>query len=331
VLAADGATPVSGATIGWSANNGLQLSACGGASSCSVTSDQNGDAITWLTPGAPGLATLTAALAPGVYSPAKSVTTSLNATQLSSDIGVSTPYLWISQGANVGVPLTARVLSNGVPRSGAQVNFTIVNGTGTLSNANAQTNSAGYAAVTLTVTQFSALVQVSVCVAPGNAPCAVVYANPVPLAQQNLQPISGGGQVSTGPAFQPIVVRVTDSASPPNSVVGAPVAFLATVLRPGGTDPTNGGGETNSGNPAMPVILHVSQASGVSDVHGLASITPSGVGFSPPLEVDVMVSAGANALLDYPLFVLPAAASGDASDTTTPTRTPLRAPPNKER
>ena len=86
VMAADGVTPVSGATIGWSANNGLQLSACGGASSCSVTSDQNGDAVTWLTPGASGLATLTATLAPGVYSPAKSVTTSLNATESSSDL-----------------------------------------------------------------------------------------------------------------------------------------------------------------------------------------------------------------------------------------------------
>ena len=331
VLAAEGVTPVSGATIGWSTNNGLQLSACGGVSSCSVTSDQNGDAVTWLTPSAAGLATLTATLAPGVYSPAKSVTTSLNATESASDIGVLTPYLWISQGASLGVPLTARVLSSGIPRSGAQVNFTIVSGSGTLSSASAPTNSTGYATVTLSVTQFSALVQVSVCVAPGNIPCAVVYANPVPLVQQNLQPISGGGQVSTGPAFQPIVVRVTDSASPPNAVVGAPVAFLATVLRPGGTDPTNGGGETNSGNPAMPVILHVSQASNVSDVHGLASITPSGAGFSPPVEVDVMVSAGASALLDYPLFVWPAPSSEETPATHAPVRAPLRAPLDEER
>ena len=331
VLAADGITSVSGATIGWSANNGLQLSACGGASSCSVTSDQNGDAVTWLTPGAAGLSTLTATLAPGIYSPAKSVTTSLNATQSSSDIGVSTPYLWISQGASVAVPLTARVLSNGLARSGAQVNFTVVNGTGTLSSTSASTNSTGYATVTLNVTQFSSLVQVSVCVAPGNVPCAVVYANPVPLAQQHLQPISGGGQISTGSAFQPIVVRITDSASPPNSVVGAPVAFLTTVLRPGGTGPVSGGGETNSGNPAMPVILHVSQSSAVSDIHGLASITASAAGFSPPVEVDVAVSAGASAFLDYPLFVLPALLSDETLAAHAPVRAPLRAPPDERR
>ena len=68
VLAADGITPVSGATIGWSASTRLQLSACGGASSCSIASDQNGNAASWLTPAAAGVATITATLAPGVYS-----------------------------------------------------------------------------------------------------------------------------------------------------------------------------------------------------------------------------------------------------------------------
>jgi hypothetical protein len=41
VLAADGVTPIHGATIGWTATNGVQLSACGGAVSCSVSTDQN--------------------------------------------------------------------------------------------------------------------------------------------------------------------------------------------------------------------------------------------------------------------------------------------------
>ena len=151
VLAADGVTPVSGATIGWSASNGLQLSACGGASSCSVASDQNGDAATWLTPAAVGAATITATLAPGVYSSSPSVSATLNATESASDIGVLTPYLWIAQGATVSVPLTARVLSNGAPQNNVTVNFTVVSGSGTLSAASAQTSSTGYATVTLTV------------------------------------------------------------------------------------------------------------------------------------------------------------------------------------
>ncbi len=53
VLASDGVTPVSGATVAWSATDNVQLSACGGASSCSVTSDQSGNAATFLTPPPP--------------------------------------------------------------------------------------------------------------------------------------------------------------------------------------------------------------------------------------------------------------------------------------
>ena len=306
VLAADGVTPVSGATIGWSASNGLQLSACGGVSSCSVTSDQNGDAATWLMPTAVGAATVTATLAPGVYSSSPSVSATLNATESASDIGVLTPYVSVAQGATVSVPLTARVLSNGAPQNNVKVTFTVVNGSGTLSASSAQTGATGYATVTLTLTQLAAQVQVSACVAPANAPCQPFYATPVLLSQQNLQPVSGAGQVSTGQAFQPVTVRVTDSSTPPNPVIAAGVAFLTTVLRPGGSSSTSGNGETNPTNPAMPVILKVSQSSTTTDMNGLASIVPSASGFSAPLEVDVGVTAGTGDWLDYPLEEFPA-------------------------
>jgi hypothetical protein len=311
VLAADGITPVSGATIAWSATDGVQLSTCGRAPSCSVTSDQSGDAVTSLTPSAVGVATITAMLAPASYGSSKSVSATLNAIQSISDIGVSTPYLWIAQGATVSLPLTARVLSNGAPQN-AKVNFTVVNGAGVLSAASAQTSSSGYATVTLSVTQISALVQVSACVAPGNAPCQVIYANPVPLANQILQPVAGSGQVSIGQPFQPVTVRVTDLSSPPNSVIAAYVAFLTTVLRPGGMSSGGGSGETNPINPAMPVILQVSQSNSVTDINGLASVSPSAGGFSAPLEVNVAATAGISGYLDYPLQLLPAPATGTA-------------------
>ena len=298
VLASDGVTPVSGATIGWSSTNGVQLSACAGATSCSVSSDQNGDAATWLTPAATGSATITATLAPGVYSPASSVTASLTATESSSDIGVDSPYLYVSQGATVNLPLTVVVLSNGVPQNNSTVNFTVVNGSGTLSAPSAPTNSSGNATVTLTLTQISALVQVSACVAPGNTPCGTFYVNPVPLAQQNLQPVAGAGQVSTGQAFQPITVRVTDSSTPPNPVIAAPVVSQTTILRPGGSEPGGGGG-------SMPVILQVSQNTVTSGANGLASITPSFGTFSPPVDVDVQIAAGTSAEITDVLQVLP--------------------------
>ena len=101
VVGSDGVTPVSGATVGWSGTNGVQLSACGAASSCSVITDQNGNAATWLTASAPGASYVTATLAPGVYSPSKSVTGTLSATQSASDIGISSSYVYVSQGASL--------------------------------------------------------------------------------------------------------------------------------------------------------------------------------------------------------------------------------------
>ena len=326
VRAADGVTPAGGATIGWSAGNGVQLSACGGLSSCSVSTDQSGNAATFLTPAATGVATITATLAPGVYSPMKSVNATLYAIESASDIGVITPYLWIAQGATVNLPLTARVLSNGTPKNKVQVNFTIVDGSGTLSSASAQTSSTGYTTVTLTASQVSALVQVSACVAPGNAPCATFYVNPVPLTNQLLQPVSGAGQSSTGKPFQPVMVRVTDLSSPPNPVIAAAVVFQTTVLRPGGTT-AGGSGETGGGDSAMPVILKVSQNSATTDGNGLASIVPASGGFSAPLEVDVAVTAGISSSLDYPLELYAPLVSGNTSSGTNPShgmRPPLR-------
>ena len=99
VLASDGVTPVNGATVGWTTTNGATLSICGGTSTCSAISDESGIASTGVTPAATGNAAITATLAPGVYSPSQSVAATMTATSSSSDIGVTTPYLWIASGS----------------------------------------------------------------------------------------------------------------------------------------------------------------------------------------------------------------------------------------
>ena len=85
-VAADGVTPVSGATIAWSATNGLQFSACSGASSCSVLADEAGESSSGVTPTATGTSTITIALAPAVYSPPQS--------QQATVVGTSTA-IWL--------------------------------------------------------------------------------------------------------------------------------------------------------------------------------------------------------------------------------------------
>ncbi len=134
------------------------------------------------------------------------------------------------------MPLTARLLSLGAPQSGKQVNFFIDQGSGSLSSTSAVTDSSGYASVNLTVTNFAVGMQLSACVAPSNNPCQNISANPVSAAMMNLQAVAGAGQVVTGAAFQPLTVRVTDSSTPPNPVLGASVLFQSTVLRPAGND-----------------------------------------------------------------------------------------------
>jgi hypothetical protein len=297
VVASDGVTAVNGATVGWSTTNGATLSVCGGTPSCSVTTDEGGIASSWVTPGATGVATITAALAPAVYSPAQSVAGTLLATSTSLDIGVTTPYLWIASGATVSVPLTARVVSLGVPENGVTVNFSVAQGSGSLSSASAVTNSTGYASVTLTLTNFTANVQLTACVAPGNSPCQTIYGNAVAPGLLNLQAVAGSGQVIAGTVFQPLTVRVTDSSTPPNPILGASVLFQSTVLRPAGQDPPLLPSDPTTGTTAMPVLLSASQSSVVSNANGLASFVPSVGSFTGALEVEIQVSAGTSAAI----------------------------------
>jgi hypothetical protein len=306
VVASDGVTPVNGATVGWTSTNGATLSACPGASPCSAISDESGIASTWVTPAAAGNTVITATLAPGVYSPARSVESTLTGTSPSLAIGVTTPNLWIAQGASLSVPLTALVVNTGTPQSDVKVNFFIDQGSASLSSASAVTNSDGNASVTLTLTNFTANVQLSACVAQGNSPCQNISANAVAAAMVNLQAVAGAGQVVTGTSFQPLIVRVTDSSTPPNPILGASVTFSSTLMRPlPGAPIVTPGSDPVSTNPAMPVILGASQPVVESDVNGLARFVPSTGPFTPPVEIAVTASAGASAALQYTLEALP--------------------------
>lgn len=319
VVAADGVTPVAGATLGWSTSNSAMLSACAGSGFCLSFTDDSGVASTLVTPGKTGTATITATLAPGVYTPSKAALATLVGTSTSSDIGVTTPFLWIAQGVTMAVPITARVVGNGVAKGGVGVNFRIAVGSGSLSASSALTDSNGFATVALNLTNFSSVVQVTACVAPSNRPCQTVFANPVAAALLLLQPVAGTAQAITlDHVFQPLIVRVTDSVLPPNPVLGAVVAFQNTVLRPASETSAGGASETVSGSPGLPVILSVTQASVQSDVNGLASVVPSAGTFTGNLEVDVSVAAGAGALLDYVLQALPAPVSGTGITARSP-------------
>ena len=123
VTSADGSTPVGGATVQWSASDGATLTASKGASNCFVCSDESGKLETRVDVGTIEGSTITATLAPASYSPAKSEQATVSGTSTATDLAIFTPKVRVAKGTTVDVPLTARLLSNGVPVSGSTINF----------------------------------------------------------------------------------------------------------------------------------------------------------------------------------------------------------------
>jgi hypothetical protein len=271
----------------------VSFSACNAATSCTVLTDQGGQASTQMTVLSAGTMTISAELAPASYTPPQQVQTTLFGTSSASDLSLLSPNAWIAQGAAVNVPLTARVLSNGTPVNGSSVNYKITKGSGTLTSLTATTNSSGYATTTLQLSAITSDVQVSACVGPSNAPCQSFYGTAVPLSALQLQSVTGGTQeILVGQSFQPLTFRVTDNSTPPNPVLGAGVVFQSLVGRMPNNEPILWIGQSTSSPQPMPVILSSSQVTAQSDGNGLATIQPSSGGILGAVVVLGTANAG---------------------------------------
>jgi hypothetical protein len=185
------------------------------------------------------------------------------------------------------------------------VNFSIAQGAGSLSAASAVTNSTGYATVTLSLTNFASTLLLVACVEPGSLPCQTVYGYLVPSASLQLQAVSGGWQIISGQSFQPVTVRVTDSFTPPNPVLGAAVVFQSTVMRPPGAGFAALWGDLIGPPTGVPFILGASQVTVISDANGLASFIPSLGSLTGILEDEVQISAGSSSLIEDVLLSVP--------------------------
>ena len=295
VVASDGVTPVNGATIAWSATNGATLSLCSWGSSCSVLSDQSGESSTWVTPMATGQSTITAALAPAAYPTPSSKQATLLGTSSSLDLAAVMPTRWVAQGATIDVPLTAQALNAGVPQANVVVNYKVTVGKGTLSAGSATTNSSGYATVSAHLSNHSADVQVTACVAPNNVPCSsqsfTLHAAPASL--WTLETNGGAVQViQDGQSFQPLIMRVTDGSSAANPVMGVSVSFNTTAARVPPDSGSQTEGDTIVGTPAMTIILGTSSTQVVTTQDGIASIVPSPGAAVGPCDLFITVNAG---------------------------------------
>jgi hypothetical protein len=246
----------------------------------------------------------------------------LLATSTALDLVALTPTRWIAQGATIAVPLTVEALDLGSPKPNVVVNFVIVQGTAVLSAGSATTNSSGLATVTAQITNQSAAVQVSACVAPNNAPCQTFTLFSTPPSLWNLETVSGSSQfVLTAQSFQPLVMRVADGSAAANPVMGVNVTFQTTLTRVPDSDA--------GGNGGMPIILGTSQAQVATAQNGLASIMPSAQNVGP-CDVFITVNAGASTeqfqLENLAAIVFPLPPKNIGVKAPTPTRAPQFSP-----
>jgi len=305
VVAADGTTPVSGATVAWSMTNGGGLSVCGGLSGCSVLSDDSGVSSTRVTPAVTGVSTIAAILAPASYSPPQSrQATVVGTASVALDLGAIAPTRWIGQGATLDVPLTVRALNQGTPQASVVVSFEVVRGSATLSASNATTDNSGYATSSAHLVNHSSEVQVTACVAPDNKPCQTFTLFASPASLWTLQAVSGSLQVvPQGQPFQPLVLRVTDGSSPANPVMGVAVLLDTTLARVPPDGGHRGGDDGGGRGNGMPVILGTSEAQLVSGENGLLSLVPGIAGVNGAYDVFITATA-AGAQLQFHMQVL---------------------------
>ncbi len=312
VVATDG-TPVTGATVQLSTTNGLTLDTCGGATNCSVLSDGSGRVVAYAGVTAVGVGQVTAQLAPATYPNPSTATTTLNGIASPLDITLFRQLVKVEQGTTIDVPLTARVLDTGTPQTGQRVNFRIAVGHGFLSAPTVVTDTSGNAPNMLHLTRVAADVQVTACVAPNNNPCNAATAGAVPVAELQVEPFDSTQQVVTvGQPVRMVTVRVTDSASPPNPVFGAPVTFLNVLSRSGRDGPPIVVDDVVINPDPELVLLGSATTIVLSDSNGLAQVALWASPIPAGDEVAGFATVDSGAQVGYFLQMLPAITGGGA-------------------
>ena len=301
VVTSDGSAPVAGASVFFTSSPGASLSACGGAASCTVLTDQSGYASTYVTVLSPGAGTISAELAPESYNPPKTVQAPVDGvinTVAGMDVALMPQRAWIARGAAISLPLVARTLTNGVPAGGKTIVFQVEKGSAVLSPSSAVTDTNGNAGATLQVTNASGDLELSACsmlTAMSTAACANFNAVSVPASAQFLQAVAGSLQIApVGENFQPVTVRVTDSLGDP--ILGAAVTFRWLVARAPQNLPIVWIGDTGISSNPMPVILSSLQATAQSDVNGLATVQPTTGGAQGAVVILGNASTGTSSL-----------------------------------
>ena len=286
VLAADGVTPVSGASVRFVSPTADVLIAPCNTQDCTLATDGAGEASVWMLVRAAGSATMTATLSSGA-----SVSATVNGVASSLAVQGAPPKLYIARNTAASVPLLARVVGSGAPLAGRLVEFEVMLGGGTLSATSVMTDAGGEATTTLTIANMTGEIRVSACVgvSPQTA-CDIFYVYAVTTSGTRLIKTRGDQQwiVPTG-SFLPVTVRASDMSDPPSFVAGVPVKFSMVAYKPGTTECTTSG-ETVTCSHGATVVMASEAVTVSTNGWGLASYTPRVTGSG--LTVEIRASSG---------------------------------------
>ena len=260
VLQGDGVTPVVGEAITFSATAGaVQFAACGSAT-CTLHTDANGIASTFVTPETSGTVTLQAV---GVDGTAVASFTAI--TQIRTATAVQ-PVEYIAAGATITWTPQLNVADNTASTTGILVDWHTISGAITASPGQSQVNTQGVASTLATTGALAPGAQALLSGCVWTSLCATFTAQGVDPAELRVVAVSGAGQiVSASGALNPVVLLVTDAASHP--VAGAAVEIYQTVDSWQLACP-------NRGRCPIPPVLSSTQYSVISDANGLLTITP---------------------------------------------------------
>jgi hypothetical protein len=278
---------VPGAAVTFSApGTSLSLLPCN-TTTCIVATDRTGEADVWMVVKSTGSTTVRATIANG-----RNVSATVSGISGSLLLSAVPPRIYVAANTSASVPLIARVFGNGAALSGRQVSFDVVLGSGSLAASTATTDAAGEARSAINLVNFTAEVQVSACVGVSpNIACDIFYVRPV-VVSGGVQMLESGGDgqyVFNDGDFSPVVVRVFDRSTPPNSVSGAPVHFHVDVYRVLSST-VQQAGEVLTGYNSQRIAIATSDVTAYSDGWGVASYTPQILASWGVVRIDIKAS-----------------------------------------
>jgi hypothetical protein len=260
VLGGDGVTPVVGETVTFSAPSGtVQFVACG-ATVCTLQTNGQGIASTFVTAEGAGTIALQAVGVDGM------AMASFNAIVQVRTAAAIQPVEYVAAGATFGWTAQLGISDNTASTAGVPVFWQTLSGAVVESPGQSLANAAGMAEAQVTVAPLAGGAQAVFSGCAWTSVCADFTLMGVDAADLRVVVVSGAGQaISVGGSFSPVVLMVTDTA--PHPVAGAVVEIYQTVdaWQPACPD---------RGRCPIAPVLASSQSSVTSDANGFLTVVP---------------------------------------------------------